>query len=131
MYEKIITTGDGTDYLRDPTTGLWIRSGEENIRSYYVGSINPKRNDAFDDSTGRCDFLKLTGQIYRGTIRGFTPHFREKNRPLGLYCTLDEITLVESEIVMITGEHIPMHVGNPIIQIHQNLPPWSKQQIHK
>ena len=62
---------EGSEYLRDPNTGLWIRSGRDVLPAFYIGSIDPKKNDAFDGQD-KFNLYRLLAQIYRSHDSGFS-----------------------------------------------------------
>ena len=135
-YEKIFRTEKGSEYLRDSGTGLWIRSGKDIPPCFYIGSIYPKKNSAFEDD-GRY-YPTLLEQIYRShdsgfsgkNVPGFVPRFVVGNSPLGVFCSLEQILEVKEGRIKI-GIPVDIHAGHSIVEVHVQLLPFMEQNLAK
>lgn len=134
-YEKIFRTSKGSEYFRDNETGLWIRQGKDVPPAFYIGSINPAKNDAFIPYQERYSPYALLSQIYRSddsgfterqNVPGFTPRFEVGNAPLGVSCKLEEILGVEEGRIKLKAT-TSIHVGNLIVEVYLPLPPFMEQ----
>ena len=135
-YEKIFRT-EGSEYLRDPNTGLWIRLGRDSPPAFYIGSIDSKKNDVFIDQN-RYNLHKLLAQIYRShdpgftereNVPGFIPTFDVGNAPIGVFCRLEEILEVEEGRIKLKIGGFNIHVGRSIAEIYKSLPYFMEQNL--
>lgn len=138
-YEKIFKTEKGSIYLRDPDTGLWLREGKDVPPGFYIGSINPERNDAFLKEKYTNWYYRLLAQIYRShdsgfterqNVPGFTPRFEVGNAPLGVFCSLEDILEVEEGRIKLRIS-VNIHVGRSIVEVYTSLPPFMEQNLAK
>ena len=137
-YEKIFRT-EGSEYLRDPNTGLWIGLGRDAPPAFYIGSIDPKKNDVFTGQN-RHNLYKLLAQIYRShdpgftereNVPGFIPTFDVGNAPIGVFCRLEEILEVEVGKIKLNIGGFNIHVGHAIVEIYKSLPYFMEQNLEK
>ncbi len=138
-YEKIFRTSKGSEYFRDNETGLWIRQGKDVPPGFYIGSINPERNDAFLKEKCTNWYYRLLAQIYRSHDSGFTEHknvpgfiptFDVGNAPIGVFCSLEDILEVEEGRIKLRIS-VDIHIGNSIVEVYTSLPPFMEQNLAK
>ena len=138
-YEKIFRTSKGSEYFRDNETGLWIRQGKNVPPAFYIGSINPAKNDAFIPDQERYHLYTLLSRIYRSHDSGFTEHknvpgfvpmFQVGNRPIGVFCSLEDILEVEEGRIKLRIS-VDIHIGNSIVEVYTSLPPFMEQNLAK
>ncbi len=121
-YQKMFSTANGAGdalYLQNPRTGLWLRHHKTDGPIYYLGSVDPQVNQAFNGE----GYIPrdLEEQILAGEIEGFLPIFQVGRAPIGLDIDPRRVLALGVDVVKIKGYDIEnppaLHVGHNIQEI--------------
>ncbi len=159
VFVDVFKTEKDSVYQFDPESGLWRRTNKpRSWTAVYFGSINPKENHAFFDSS--FDNKVVSQQLNEGNIIGFVPEFRVGYQPFGIMGSFDQEYNVKGYVPMnilrslspdrptcvdcviddmVDGTNVPKpknpgifivkHIGHKIAEIYQEIIPLQRREL--